>query len=230
MFTLHRVNGRWFRVFLSTDDGGGNGGGEGSAAGGTGEGSGNAGTGQGTGSGNQGNQNNNSGETSNGNQGGNSGSQNNQQESFPRAYVQDLRKEAQTYRERAQAAERELGELKTHAAAKDGQIRDLTVGAAVKDALASAGALNAAVLLKAGVVDISKLELGTDGLPIKEKLDLAIEEAKKASPELFGTPKVPNADGNAGGGSAGKPDISKMSMKEIAELGVRAMAGERIEL
>lgn len=99
--------------------------------------------------------------------------------------------EAQRIQADLEAAQSARQELET-------KVRDLTVGATAREALASAGALNALTAFK--TLDLSQVETGPDGTPKADQLQAAITALKTSDPYLF--KRTASADAGAGGGGA----------------------------
>lgn len=128
--------------------------------------------------------------------------------------AEDARREAANYRTRATSAEGKVTEAERSAMTeaqriqsdlqtaqqenqglKD-QVRDLTVGASAREALAGAGALNAMTAFK--TLDLSGVETGPDGQPKADQLQAAITKLKQSDPYLFR--RNASADAGNGGG------------------------------
>lgn len=130
--------------------------------------------------------------------------------------AEEARREAANYRTRATTAEGKITEqerasmteaqriqadLEAAQSARqelETRVRDLTVGATAREALASAGALNAMTAFK--TLDLSQVETGPDGTPKADQLQAAITALKTSDPYLF--KRNASADAGAGGGAA----------------------------
>lgn len=136
-----------------------------------------------------------------------------EQDTYSADYVRALREEAKSYRLELKDTKAKLATATGSAervAALEAQIRDLTVGTAVETALRTAGAISPDLIIKAGVIDLAKVELGADGKPDAAKLTAAIEEIKKSRGELFGAPKRPDVDAGAKGSSSSGQTMNDM--------------------
>lgn len=136
-----------------------------------------------------------------------------EQDTYSADYVRALREEARSYRLELKDAKTKLAAATGSAervAALEAQVRDLTVGTAVETALRTAGAISPDLIIKAGVIDLAKVELGADGKPDGAKLTAAIEEIKKSRGELFGAPKRPDVDAGAKGSSSSGQTMNDM--------------------
>lgn len=135
--------------------------------------------------------------------------------------MHEVRQESKARRLRIEELEKELSSTKSKSTELETLVRDLTIGVTVTDALKEAGALSPSLLLRAGEIDISKLKIDEDGSVNKESLAAAVDTAKTAHPELFGSEKqaaIPNADANAKGKGAGaltQELINKMTDVEM---------------
>lgn len=143
----------------------------------------------------------------------------------------DARREAATYRTRATAAEqeaqrfrqaneteaqriqRERDEALEARAELEKRVKDLTVGSAVRDALANAKAFNPATALK--MLDLDKIALDDSGVPVKASLDQAIADLRQSDPYLFQRTSA-DAGAGTGTGSSAAPSMNDM---------IRAAAG-----
>lgn len=103
--------------------------------------------------------------------------------------------EAQRVQADLEAAQARAQELET-------TVRDLTVGASAREALAQAGAINAMTAFR--TLDLSQVERNADGTPKKESLTAAISALKTSDPYLFR--RTANADAGAGTGTGGAPE------------------------
>jgi hypothetical protein len=110
-----------------------------------------------------------------------------------------------TEAERAKLSEQErvAADLKTTQERNqtlESQVKDLTTGAATREALAGAGAINAMTAFK--TLDLSTVETDDQGTPKAESLALAITKLKASDPYLFRR----NATSDAGAGQQGAPE------------------------
>lgn len=119
-----------------------------------------------------------------------------QRESFSREYVSEVREEAKTWRQKAQAHEASIAEMTGKLTAADQAVKDAqtTAQKAADDRVLRAELK--AVALKHGVVDMDALKL-LDLSKVKllengdlEGADELFEAAKKAKPYLFAAPTV----------------------------------------
>lgn len=141
--------------------------------------------------------------------------------------AQEARQEAGKYRTTAQSlqekvteaeraklteAERVQADLEaaqTKAQELETKVRDLTVGASAREALAKAGALNAMTAFK--TLDLSQVETGPDGTPKADQLQEAIAALKASDPYLFRR----TATADAGAGAGGSPDGGGSSINDF---------------
>jgi len=141
--------------------------------------------------------------------------------------AQEARQEAGKYRttaqtlqekvteaERAKLTEAERVQADLEAAQSKAQeletrVRDLTVGASAREALAGAGALNAMTAFK--TLDLSQVETNPDGTPKADQLQAAITALKASDPYLFKR----TATADAGAGSGGSPEGGGSSINDF---------------
>lgn len=111
-----------------------------------------------------------------------------------------------TEQERIQAdlqqAQSAVQERDSQLQALQAQVEDLTRGAAVRTALASAGALNPATAFKVGTWE--GVKVGADGTVEEKSFTEAIQALKQSDPYLF--KRTANADAGAGGGAGSSPE------------------------
>jgi hypothetical protein len=134
--------------------------------------------------------------------------------------AEDARREAASYRTRATTAEQKVTEAERasmteaqrvqadleaangRAQTLEAQVRDLTTGAATREALSAAGAINAMTAFK--TLDLTKVETDDQGVPKPESLAAAIAGLKTSDPYLFR--RGATTDAGAGGGQGGAPE------------------------